>query len=187
VQNRELELAGRPAALVEVPCRTSGVKQIEGMLRAALLTLALSLPQGLLALPVAVARTGLGEGLRILALVGLLNVVTVAWTARLVARSFASGTVTPSLTALAPQGLGPGGRVLATASSATLFFLALLASLVGLGHSLAAVTGGTAPTLALSCGLLALGLAQRRAPPVGGGASFCRRGNACGGAGLLGP
>lgn len=130
--------------------------------RCAALTLALSLPQGMLALPIAVARVGLVAGLLTLAVVGLLNVVTVVWTARLVARSHASARPPPSLSALAAQQLGPSGRALAIGSSATLFFLALLASLVGLGRSLAALTQGPAPALALGVGLLVLGVAQRQ-------------------------
>lgn len=140
--------------------RRAGLPQVASC---AALTLALSLPQGLLALPIAVARTGLGMSLLILAVVGLLNVVTVAWTAGLVARGPTSGGQPPSLVALATRQLGPWGRALAVGSSATLFFLALLASLVGLGHSLGALTGEPAHALALGGGLLVVGVAQRRA------------------------
>lgn len=139
--------------------RTLCVRQVA---RCAALTLVLSLPQGMLALPIAVAYVGLPAGLLILAVVGVLNVVTVAWTARLVANGHTSARQPPSLSGLAAQHLGPSGRVLAIGSSSTLFFLALLASLVGLGRSLAALTHGPAPALTMGIGLLVLGVAQRQ-------------------------
>lgn len=150
-----------PAAGSQVQPRRRSVC-LRQVARCAALTLALSLPQGLLALPIAVAKTGLASGLLILAVIGLFNVVTVAWTARLVARAHTPGRPAPSLAALATQLLGQGGRALVIGSSATLFFLALLASLVGLGHSLAVLVGGPAPALTLGSGLLVLWVAQRQ-------------------------
>lgn len=141
--------ADRP--LVARPHRSAGaVRQIAA---SAVLTLALSLPQGLLALPIAVAQVGLRTGLSILALVGLLNIVTVAWTARHVALGGAK-----SLPALAAERLGPWGRYLALGGSAGLFFLALVASLVGLARSLAGLIGAPEPALGLICGLAVMAL-----------------------------
>lgn len=128
----------------------------------AVLTLALSLPQGLLALPVAAAQAGLARGLLILAAVGLLNVLAVAVVARAVVQAVAAGHGVPSLTLLAARRLGPWGHSLAVVGSGALFFLALVASLVGLGRSLAGFTGIPAPAAALACGLLALGLSAGR-------------------------
>lgn len=121
--------------------------------RAAALVLALSLPQGLLALPVAVAQVGLARGLLILLLVGALNTLTIVWAARALASFVAQHGVVPSLPQLARARLGRGGALLAYAGGGALFFMALVASLVGLAQSLAALTGAPAP---LWCGVCAL-------------------------------
>lgn len=136
--------------------------------RAAVLTAALSLPQGLLALPVAVVQAGLGRGVLILLAVGALNAATVAWTARLTAAAYARRGAVPSLAALAAEHLGRRGRLLATAGGAALFFLALLASLVGLGRSLAELTGAPAWAWGAACGLALLAV-------TGGEASLSTR------------
>ncbi|HMQ32178.1 MAG TPA: hypothetical protein PKD53_15720 [Chloroflexaceae bacterium] len=124
---------------------------------AAALTMALSLPQGLLALPIAVAQSGTGRGLLILLVVGALNTATAAWTARHTADAFARRGEVPSLTALAGERLGAGGRLLAMAGGAALFFLALLASVVGLARSLGEMTQAPAWLWGAGCGLALLG------------------------------
>lgn len=129
----------------------------------ALLTLALSLPQGLLAVPIAVAQVGLVPGLLIMLIVGMLNIATAAWTARHVAVYFTRYGSIPSLTRLAHDRLGAWGRLLTLASGATLFFLALLASVVGLARSLEQLTGTPALVWGAGCGLLILALLCRRA------------------------
>lgn len=134
-----------------------------GVLRTAMLTLALSLPQGLLALPIAVAQVGVVPGMLTILLFGALNTITVAWAAREVAASGARHGVVPSLTQLAYERLGPRGGLLTLGSGAALFFLALLASVVGLARSLAELTGAPAPVWGLGCGLGILTLVLRRA------------------------
>lgn len=118
---------------------------ITSITRTAGLTLALSLPQGLLALPIAFAQAGLLPGLLITLGIGALNMVTVAWTAARIAAAFAERGYAPSLTQLAQERLGAWGRFLALAGGASLFFLALIASFVGLSRSLAGLTALPAP------------------------------------------
>lgn len=144
----------------------SGLKRYQGRVWrragatawAAALTMALSMPQGLLAAPVAVARVGIGPGLAILLLVGALNVLAVAGVARHSAAFYARRGRVPSLTGLAREHLGRRGQLLALAGGAALFFLALVASMVGLARSLADLTGLSAPALGLIGGLALLGL-----------------------------
>ena len=73
----------RLADASELATRAAASSTLRRGAQAALLTMALSLPQGLLALPIAVAQAGLGPGVLILIVVGALNTVTVAWTALL--------------------------------------------------------------------------------------------------------
>lgn len=148
-----------PTGAIAAPARPRA-GQLGGAARAAVLTAALSLPQGLLALPIAVAQTGLGRGLLILLLVGALNTVTVAWTARGTAAYFARHGEVPSLAALAGAHLGPAGRLLAVAGGAALFFLALVASVVGLARSLGELTQAPAWLWGAGCAL-ALAVAAR--------------------------
>jgi amino acid permease len=124
--------------------------------RAATLVLALSLPQGLLALPVAVAQVGLARGLLILLLIGALNTLTIVWAARALSSFVARHGVVPSLPQLARERLGRSGALLAYAGGGALFFMALVASLVGLARSLAALTGMPAPLWGGACALLIL-------------------------------
>lgn len=57
---------------------TSRNTHLRGAGQTAILTMTLSLPQGMLALPIALAQTGLGPGLLVLLLIGTLNTITVA-------------------------------------------------------------------------------------------------------------
>jgi amino acid permease len=154
MSNRALKLSARPRGVLAVPVSASRLRDIGGGLRAGVLVLALSLPQGLLALPVAVAQVGILRGALILLLVGGLNTVTTVWAARALARFFARHGVVPSLPQLAREQLGTRGGMLACLGGATLFFLALLASLVGLARNLADLTGLSAPLWGSGCALL---------------------------------
>jgi amino acid permease len=131
----------------------------QGAAHAALLTAALALPQGLLALPIALAQAGFGPGLLILLLAGALNTVSVAWTARHTAAAFARDGAVPSLVRLAESRLGASGRLLAIGGGGGLFFLAFVASVVGLARSLEAGTQAPAWLWGAGCGLLVLSLA----------------------------
>ncbi|MBC8161656.1 MAG: hypothetical protein H7Z42_10600 [Roseiflexaceae bacterium] len=142
------------------PRASSAARQVA---YSALLTLALSLPQGLLALPIAVAQVGLVRGLLILLVIGALNIVTTAWTARSIAAYFTRHGVVPSLAKLAHDQLGAWGLPLTLGSAAALFFLALLASIVGLAHSFADLTGTPALIGAAGCGLIIILLSLGRA------------------------
>jgi hypothetical protein len=129
----------------------------------AVLTLALSLPQGLLALPIAIAQVGLGFGLLIMLVVGLLNTVTTAWIAHATATHFVRHRIVLSLPQLARAHLGRWGELLALAGGVALFFLALLASVFGLARSLADLTGVPAPLWGVGNALVIVLLLQRRA------------------------
>lgn len=128
----------------------------KGIVYVAALTLALSLPQGMLALPIAVAQVGLVPGLLIMLMVGALNIAAAAWTAQHVTVYFARYGIIPSLMQLAHDRLGKWGQLLTLASGTALFFLALLASIVGLARSLENLTGTPAPIWGASCGLIIL-------------------------------
>lgn len=125
-------------------------------IRTAFLTMALSLPQGVLALPVVVSQAGVVPGLILILLIGALNTATTAWTARATAGYFAHHGVVPSLSQLAEAQIGPLGGLLATSGGTALFFLALLASLVGLARSLAELSGIPAPIWSVVSGILLL-------------------------------
>jgi hypothetical protein len=141
---------------VMVPASPSTGSFLRSVAQTALLTLALSLPQGLLALPIAVAQIGLAPGLLILVLIGALNTATVAWVARHTIASYLRCGTVPSLAMLAVEHLGPNGKRLAIASGAGLFFLGLLASLVGLARSLGEGTQTPSWLWGLGCGLALL-------------------------------
>lgn len=131
-------------------------KQIWHGTHTAFLIIGLSLPQGLLALPIAVAEVGLVPGLLIVLAIGACNVVTVAWTAKHVARYFTQRGTVPSLARLADERLGNWGRLLTLGSSLILFFLALLASVVGLARNLEGLSHLPAPLWGAICGLALL-------------------------------
>lgn|GEM_PF-2689401 len=144
------------------PCPATAAGGAATAARSAALTLAFSLPQGLLALPIAVAHVGLAPGLLILVAIGALNTATAAWTARAIAGHFARHGVVPSLSQIARHRLGPWGGLLAVGGGAALFFLALLASMVGLARSLADLSGAPAPVWGAACALVMLLILLRR-------------------------
>jgi amino acid permease len=140
--------------LVSVP--SLSLRHVHGGVRAATLTLAVSLPLGLLALPIAFAEVGIIRGLGLLVLLGAINTVTTAWTAQAVATFFVQHGVVPSLPQLARERLGPWGELLTRTGGAALFSLALVASMVGLARNLADLSGLPASLWGGCCALAIL-------------------------------
>jgi amino acid permease len=160
--HRALKLPLLPPHKAHCSVPLTGFGYARKVVHTASLTLALSLPQGLLALPIAFAQVGVFQGVLILLLIGLLNTVTVVYVAQAVATYFALHGVVPSLPQLARSHLGRWGGVLTCVSGGALFFLALMASLVGLARSFADLTGTSAPLWGGGCVLITV-LVLRRA------------------------
>lgn len=151
----------RPLPLSDLPRPAARLGVLRAIARSAVLTLALSLPQGLLALPIAVAQVGLTRGLLCILAVGGLNALTAAWAARAIVDSFAQHGAVPSLARLAHERLGAQAGLLALGGGAALFFLALIASVVGLARSLEALAGAPALLWGVGIALLLIALLAR--------------------------
>jgi hypothetical protein len=121
-----------------------------------LFTFALGIPQATVALPIAVAPLGAGPGIALMLFTGLVSVVTVACMAEAAARS---GTVrygNAYTGRLAADFLGPAGSVMLTAALFVLFFLTVIAGLIGMSRTLEQLSPLPAPlwTALLTLGVL---------------------------------
>jgi len=119
---------------------TRGLAALPPFWATVIYTVALSLPQAILAAPIAVAVAGPLRGLGLLLAIGALNVITMTAMAEVVVRSSTAREGHVFIGRLVAGLLGPVGSVVITAATATLFFLALIASLLGLGATLAQFT-----------------------------------------------
>ncbi|MBA2343944.1 MAG: hypothetical protein H0V83_02510 [Rubrobacter sp.] len=102
---------------------------------------AVSLPQAFLALPIVVADVGPLAGLALIGVLGIINVLTMACTAEAITRS---GTVRYGdafVGRLVADYLGAAGSYVLTLAVSLLFFLALIASYVGLATTLSDFAG----------------------------------------------
>ncbi len=107
---------------------------------AVVLRICLSLPQGFLALPIAVAGIGPLGGVALLALLGLINMLTIACMAESVARSGSIRYGNAFIGQLTANYLGSAGSVLLTLAVTASFFLNLLVSNLGLGNTMESFT-----------------------------------------------
>ena len=105
-----------------------------------------SLPQAFLALPIAAAPVGPLPGVAVIAGLGLLNLLTVACMAEAVARSAAVRRGDVLVAGVVREFLGGPAALLVTAALGVTFFLALIASALGLSLTLADET--SVPALA---------------------------------------
>lgn len=96
-----------------------------------------ALPQAFLAAPIAAAAVGPVPGAVAIVVVGLLNVVTVVCMAEAVAGSAAVRGGSASIAGVVEEGLGRAAAVVVAAAVAITFFLALVASALGLSLTLA--------------------------------------------------
>lgn len=104
-------------------------------------TIALSLPQAILALPIAVAYTRPLNGILLLTVIGFINVLTMMCMAETIARNGAMRYGKAFVGRLVTDYLGNTGSFLLTLTLAIRTFLVLLASSIGMGITLAIFTG----------------------------------------------
>lgn len=104
------------------------------------LTVALSLPPAVLALPIAVAHVGPLSGILLLVVIGFINVLTMACMAEACARSGAIRYGKAFVGRLATDFLGSAGSSLLSLALAGRTFLALLASSFGMAITMATFT-----------------------------------------------
>jgi len=107
---------------------------------ACIITVGLSLPTAILALPIAVARVGPMSGVLFLVLFGILNVLTMGCMAEACARSGAIRYGKAFVGRLVTDLLGDAGSVLLSLALAMRQFLALLASAFGLAITMLTFT-----------------------------------------------
>lgn len=107
---------------------------------ACIITVGLGLPSAILALPIAVARIGPMSGVLFLAVIGLLNVLTMGCMAEACARSGAIRYGKAFVGRLVTDLLGDAGSFLLSFALAMRQFLALLASAFGLAITMLAFT-----------------------------------------------
>ncbi len=101
---------------------------------------ALSLPQALLALPIAVAYVGPLPGILILVVIGLINVLTMACIAETCVRSGPIRYGRAFVGQLVTDYLGSNGSLIFSLALSIRTFLVLLAAFLGMGMTLAAFT-----------------------------------------------
>ena len=104
------------------------------------LTVSLGLPPAILALPIAVANIGPANGILLLVVIGLINVLTMACMAEACARSGAIRYGKAFVGQLATDFLGNAGSILLSLTLALRNFLSLLAACVGLAITMVAFT-----------------------------------------------
>jgi amino acid permease len=102
---------------------------------------AISLPQTFLALPIAMAGVGPLAGVVLVAVLGVINILTVACIAEAITRNGNVRYGTAFIGRIVADYLGHAGSFVLTLAVAILFFLALLASYIGLAATLANFTG----------------------------------------------
>ena len=104
------------------------------------LTVALSLPQAFLGLPIALAHIGPLPGIALLVVFGLINMLTMACMAEACVRSGVIRYNKAFLGRLVSSYFGHESSVLLTLTTAIRTFLVLLAGFIGLGLTLESVT-----------------------------------------------
>jgi amino acid permease len=128
------------------------------------LTVTLGLPQAFLALPIAVASVGPLPGVALVVILGFLNMLTMACMAETVARSGTIRYGSAYIGRLVADFLGSAGSVVLTLAVATIFFLALLASYIGLSATMASFTGIPAVLWAMLLAASAIYVLSRGSP-----------------------
>ncbi|MGH7797221.1 MAG: hypothetical protein ACREQ2_20375 [Candidatus Binatia bacterium] len=121
-----------------------------------LLVLTLSLPQSVLALPIAAAELGLAAGVGLLIFFGLFNVVTMACMAEAFARNGSIRYGSAFTGRMVSDYVGAAGSLLLVAATATRVFIGLVACYYGLAITLANFTSVPASAWTVSLFLLAV-------------------------------
>ncbi|HEU4925180.1 MAG TPA: hypothetical protein VFT23_19120, partial [Burkholderiales bacterium] len=121
-----------------------------------LLVLTLSLPQAVLALPIAAADLGPAAGVGLLVFFGLFNVVTMACMAEAFARNGSIRYGSAFTGRMVSDYVGAAGSLLFVAASASRLFIGLVACYYGLAVTLASFTSVPATAWTVSLFLLAV-------------------------------
>ena len=154
VQQAYQRLYGHPLATIYAPRVTLGdrvrwafaavgsrLSSLPPFWMAFAFVVAVSLPQAVLALPIVVADAGLLAGLVLLGVFGIINMLTMACIAEAIARNGAIRYGVTFAGRVVADYLGSVGSYLFTLTVSLVFFLALVASYLGLATTLSNFTG----------------------------------------------
>jgi hypothetical protein len=154
VQQAHQLLYGQPLATIYTPRVTlagrlrwasaavgSRISSLPPFWMAFAFVIAVSLPQAFLALPIVVADAGPLAGLALIGVLGIINVLTMACMAEAITRSGAVRFGDAFVGRLVADYLGGAGSFVLTLAVSLLFFLALIASYLGLATTLSDFAG----------------------------------------------